>query len=339
MEKIKVGQIGVCHEHASGKMNTLRLLSDLYEIVGVVDDRQTQAARFAGDDLKPYDGLKWLTEEELFNYPGLEAVVVETPNADLVPAALRCAERGLPMHLDKPGGEDLALFDKFIGCCRARKVPFQMGYMFRGNPAFQLCQKAVRENWLGEVFEIQASMSHNYGGQAYQPYIGSFKGGIMFNLGCHLIDFVVAALGRPTGVTPFLKSAGGVADHIKNNCLAVLEYPRATATLRSCSYEIEGHCRRLLKICGSKGTIELCPLERFDGRPLEMKLTLSEPAGQYPAGTHTLGFGAQRDRYEAQLRELAKIVRGEMENPYTYEHDHLVQEVVLAASGYMKWKN
>ncbi len=45
-------------------------------------------------------------------------------------------------------------------------LPFQMGYMFRGNPAFNWIRKAVEKGWLGDVFEIQASMSHNYGGDA-----------------------------------------------------------------------------------------------------------------------------------------------------------------------------
>jgi len=339
MKKIKIGQIGVCHKHAAGKMATLRLLSDIYEIVGVVDDRQSQSARYAGDNLKPYEGLTWMTEAELLNCEGLEAVMVEPTNADLIPTAIRCLEHSLPMHLDKPPCEDLGLFKTFLDGCRERQVPVQMGYMFRGNPAMEFCRKVVREGWLGDIFEIQASMSHNYGTDAYQPYLGSFKGGIMFNLGCHLIDFVVAMMGRPENVTPFLKSVGGVADSVKNNGLAILEYPHGTAALRSCCFELE--CtgrRRYLKVCGTKGVIELCPLERFDNRPLELKLTLSEGNEYYPAGTHTLGFGAQRDRYERQLRELAKIIRGEMANPYTYEHDYLTHEVLLAASGCLPWR-
>ena len=93
-----------------------------------------------------------------------------------------------------------------------------------------------------------------------------------------------------------------------------------------------GH--RRLKICGSKGTIELSPLERFDGKPLQMEMTLSEGNDAYPAGTHLVDFGVRLDRYEDQLLEFAKLIRGEMENPYTREHDYQVQEVVLAASGY-----
>ncbi len=144
MEKIKIGQIGICHEHASGKINTLRKMPDVFEIIGVVDDRATTAARFAGDELKPYEGLKWMPEEELFNTPGLQAVTVEPPNSDLVSTAMRCMERNLAMHMDKPAGEDLEQFGKLLKGCKERKLPFQMGYMFRSNPAMQWCLKAVR---------------------------------------------------------------------------------------------------------------------------------------------------------------------------------------------------
>lgn len=337
MKKIKIGQIGICHEHAEGKMKTMRLRPDVFEIVGVVDDRSTYAAKFAGD-IKLYDGLKFLTEDELFNTPGLQAVTVETPNLDLVATATRCMERGLAMHMDKPAGDDLALFGKLLDGCRTRNLPFQMGYMFRGNPAMQWTMNAVRQGWLGEIFEIQASMSHNYGGDEYQEYLGRFPGGIMFNLGCHLIDLVVAIMGRPSGVTPFLKSAPGSPDRIKNNGLTIIEYPHATATLRACSMEVDGLSRRRFKLCGTNGSVELCPLERFDGKPLQMNLVLKNDIPGYAAGAHTVDFGIIRDRYEEQLVELAKMVNGEMNNPYTYEHDYLVQEVVMAAAGYTTWR-
>jgi hypothetical protein len=50
MNPIKIGQIGICHEHASGKITALRSMPDVHEIVGVVDDRDTTAARFASDN-------------------------------------------------------------------------------------------------------------------------------------------------------------------------------------------------------------------------------------------------------------------------------------------------
>jgi len=319
-------------------MNTLRKFPEVFEIIGVVDDRNSKAAKFAGHELAPYEGLKWMTEEELFNVPGLQAVTVETPNLDLVPTAIRCMERNLAMHMDKPGGEDLALFEKLLKGCEERNLPFQMGYMFRNNPAMQWCLKAVHKGWLGDIFEVQGSMSHNYGEDAYQEYMGKFKGGIMFNLGCHLIDLIAAMLERPEKITPFLKSTAGLPDTIKNNCVTIMEYPHATVTLRACSLEANGLNKRRFKVCGTKGSVDLCPLERLDGQPLQMNLTLLEGNEEYSAGTHLVDFKIISDRYENQLLELAKIINGEVKNPYTYEHDYLTQELVLAASGYIEWQ-
>ena len=339
---IKIGQIGVCHEHASAKMDTLRMLKNTFEVVGIVDDRTSSAARFAGEDERAYAGLTRMTEEELFNYPGLQAVVIETANNDLVPTALRCMEHKLPMHMDKPGGENLDDFVRLLEGCRKRELPFQMGYMFRGNPAMQLSIKAVKEQWLGDVFEVQAGMSHGYGGESYQAYLSHFPGGIMFNLGCHLVDFIVAILGRPEAVTPFLKSTktpeNATPNNSKNNCLSIIEYANTIVSLHACDLEADGINQRRLKISGSKGSIELSPLEIIGDTPLTMQLILTEDNSEYAAGTHTISFAARRDRYEEQLLELAHIIKREATAPYSYAHDQLVQEVVLATSAYTQWK-
>lgn len=339
MDRIRIAQIGITHEHANGKMYSLRKLPEVFDIVGYVDDREfSKSPRFGNDFVKPYEGLRKLTLDEAFNMPGLQAVTVEVPNNELVPVALRCMERNLAMHMDKPGGEDLTLYKTLLDGCKERNLPFQMGFMFRGNPAFQFCIAAIRNKLIGEVFELEADMNHCYGGEAYQEYIGKFAGGIMYNLGCHLIDFVVAALGRPEKVTPFLKSAPGYPASVRNNCMAVLEYPHAIATLRSCSKDIANTDGRRMKIVGTNGSIAFNPLERFDGKPVELSLNLATAAGEFPAGKHTLRFPPQADRYEAQLLELARIIRGEIQNPYSYEHDCLVHEVTLAAAGYNHWR-
>ena len=341
MKKIKIGQIGICHEHASGKIISLRRLPEIFEIVGVVDEHDTSTTpRFAGDNLEPYEGLRFMSEEELLNTPGLQAVTVETPNLELVPTALRCMERNLAMHMDKPAGtsKDLAQFGRLLKVCKEKNLPFQMGYMFRNNPAMQWCLKAIRNGWLGDIFEIHADMNHNYGGEPYQKYLAAFQGGILFNLGCHWIDWIVAAMGRPQNVVPFLKSTPDVSEGTVNNGLAVLEYNHAVVTVRACSREAGGTNSWRLKVSGTKGTVELNPVERFDGKPLTMGLTLTEGNEDYSAGHHIVDLGVRTDRYRDQLMELAAIIRGEKKNPYTYEHDYRVQEVVLAASGATEWK-
>ena len=338
MEKIKIIQIGVCHEHAIGKFESLKKLDDVFELIGYVDERSFCKTPCREPNLKRYEGYRSLTLEETFNWPGLQAVAVEVPNNDLVQVAMMCAERGLPMHLDKPAGEDLAQYKKLLDLCQAKNLPFQMGYMFRGNPAFQFCIRAVRQKLIGEVFEITADMNHCYGGESYQDYISKFPGGLVYVLICHLIDFAAAALGRPENVTSFLRSAPEDPAGGHTNCLTVLEYPNALVSFRSCSKDTANTGGRSMKIAGTNGTIRFSPLERFDGKEVEVSLRLKKDSGGFPAGTHTLVFPPQRDRYEVQLRELVQMIRGEAKSPYSFEHDCLVHEITLAASKYTTWR-
>ena len=202
----------------------------------------------------------------------------------------------------------------------------------------QFCIKAIRQKWIGEVISIEADMNHAYGGEAYQKYISRFSGGLMFNLGCHLVDFVAAAMGRPEKVTGFLRSAPGDPENIKNNCLAVLEYHNAFAIINSCSRQKNCTQSRLIRIVGTNGTIIFSPVERFDGESVVIEMDLMEDMG-YPAGKHNISFPVQSDRYAGQLSELARVIRGEQESVYPFEHDLLVHEITLAASGYIDWKN
>ena len=339
MEKIKIIQIGICHEHANGKIDLLKKRPDIFDLIGYVDERSfSTTPRLKNPvQIELYDDLKKFTLEEALNYPGLEAVTVEVPNNELVPISIKCMERGLAMHMDKPAGEDLALYKKLLDGCKAKNLPFQMGFMFRGNPAFQFAVRAIREKLIGDVFEIEADMNHGYGDEYYQEYISKFPGGLMYNLGCHLIDFVVSAMGRPEKVTPFLRSAPGYPDHFKTNCMAVLEYPHAFVTLRSCCKHGAGKPPRLMRIIGTQGSITFSPLERFDGHPVEIELALAEDIASFPQGSHTLRFVPQKNRYEVQLLELADVIRGKRNPTYSYEHDYLVHEVTLAAAGYTKW--
>ncbi len=142
---IKIGQIGTTHAHAAGKMATLRKLSADYEVVGIVEpdpERQKKAKKHSA-----YRGLEWISEEQLLNTPGLQAVAVETDIPELVPTGMRCISAGMHIHLDKPAGLSLGAFRKLLDQATRRKLTVQMGYMFRHNPGFRFCFQAAQKGW------------------------------------------------------------------------------------------------------------------------------------------------------------------------------------------------
>lgn len=333
MKKVKIGQIGIGHNHARGKMESLRKLTDVFEIVGVVEEDPLWRDKRGG--LSCYEGLRWMTEDELFQTPGLEAVAVETDVVDLVPAALRCAQRGLHIHLDKPGGQSMEPFHHLVQCCRRDGLALQLAYAYRSNPAIRFAVEAFKAGWLGDIFEIHTVMSR-YDGDDYRRWLSQFKGGAMYIFAGYLIDIVILMLGRPSRITPFMKSTQD--DGLIDNGLAVMEYERATATIRVSVAEIDGMRHRRLIICGTKGTVEICPLEppanEYHTTPLVARLTLRDDVPGYRAGTHMVECGVLGDRYADQLTEFARVIRREQSNPFDYDHELLLQETLLMACGY-----
>lgn len=336
-QRIKIGQIGTGHEHASAKMETFRKLSDYYEVVGIAESDPELRKRH--ENHPAYRGVTWMTEEHLLNTKGLQAVAVEVSSGDdrIMEITGRCIEAGMHVHLDKPGGESFSAFRKVLDEAGRRNLAVQLGYMYRNNPAVQFCQRAVREGWLGQVFEIDCVMSvtHPVG---YRKYLSQFRGGTMFIFACHLIDLVVGLMGKPDRIVSFPRQTrSDVGVEMCDNGLIVFEYPKTTATIRTASLEVEGYQRRQLVVCGDEGTVDIRPLEKFVGHasePLALRLALSQARDSYKKGYQEVSFPPVPGRYDDQLIELAQIIRGERENPYPLEHELIVQQCLLEACGY-----
>ena len=334
-KRLKILFYGLTHEHAFGKLETLRRMSDVYEIVGIVDDRATATVPNFADHPASPDGFRVLSPSEALSLKDVDVAFVETTNADLMKVAGIFAERGIPMHCDKPCGEAMEPYRSILETCRRKNLPFQIGYMYRGNPALKFVRNAVRCGWLGDISFIEADMNHDYQMDGYPEYISSFAGGILYNLGCHLVDMVLPlAGGRLLSATPSIGDAPGDPEGSRTSGMSLMSFEGgARALIRASSHMPCGIDGRRLRVDGTNGTIELCPIERFDGQSLKLEMMLKNPAGGYGAGRNVLDFGVLVDRYRDQLEDLARIVRGDKANDQDYGYDLLVHEVTLKACG------
>src|SRR5688500_13773139 len=121
--RIKVGQVGVGHAHAS-KLAVYRQSQD-YEVVGVVEP--DAEPRKKAESQAAYKGLPWMTREQLLNTAGLEAVLVETRVRDLLDNAEACVAAGKHVHVDKPAGESLPHLKRILDTAAKQKLLVQTG--------------------------------------------------------------------------------------------------------------------------------------------------------------------------------------------------------------------
>jgi predicted dehydrogenase len=319
--RLKIGQIGTQHAHAGGKMQSVRELNEIWEVVGIAEPTGPVESDV-------YDGLAQLTETELLAMPEVKAIAVETAIEDSCATAMRCIQAGKHIHLDKPGSLDHATFKDMRLEAEKRGLTVQMGYMLRYNPAFELLFKAVREGWLGEITEIDAAMG-KLADPKTRAQLGALPGGGFFELACHVTDAVLTVMGQPKSVHAFSTPVG--SDGMKDNQMAVLEYTKATAVIRCNHADPFGGPRRRFNVTGTDGTLEILPLE--SGR---VNLSLSKACGGFKKGSQSLDLEVPKDRYVGEFLDLAKIVRGEKKLAWDAAHDISVHETVLRAAG--AWK-
>jgi len=313
--KIKVGQIGLVHAHSRGKLGAIRSLEDEYDFIGVVEP---DVNRRAG-----VKGVKFISEEELLNTRGLQVVAVETHVRDLVPTASRVLATRRHIHLDKPAGPSMTDFKTLVAVAKRQNLTIQMGYMLRYNPAFQFMFRAAREDWFGDIMEIDAMMG-KMAGDGMRTDLAGFSGGGFFELACHILDSAVFILGKPKKVFGFnRRTRSEHGDTFADNQLGVLEYKKATACMRCNHNDPFGFPRRRFNIAGTKGGMEIQPMESG-----KFVLNLDRARKGYKKGTQTVQLKSGRS-YVAEFVDLAKVIRGEKKLEWSYEHDLTVHETLL----------
>ena len=328
MKKIKVAQIGTSrNSHGSSIWKRLNRNADLFDAVGYALP-ENEREKFP-EMMSYFDGYKEMTVEEILSDPEIEAVVVETEEIYLTKYAIMVAEAGKHLHMEKPGGVEPLEFRRLIEILKEKNLVFTTGYMYRFNPKVIEAIKKVKSGELGKIYSVEAHMSIKHSCELKQ-WLENFPGGMMFYLGCHLIDLIYQIQGEPTEIIPLSCSTGIDGIPSDDYGMAVLKYPNGVSFAKACSNECGGFLRRQLVICGEKGTIEIKPLEVLSDK---MQYTVCSESKENDVHTPWVTTQTELyDRYDAMIRNFGEIVRGK-ENPYSHDYELGLYNLVLKACG------
>ncbi|MEE1074771.1 MAG: Gfo/Idh/MocA family oxidoreductase [Acutalibacteraceae bacterium] len=331
MKKIKIAQIGTnAYSHGIEIFNSIKKQSELFEIVGYVlpeNERERLPSR-----IKCFEGYKELTLEEVLNNSEIEAVTIETDEIYLTKYAILAAKAGKHIHMEKPGGRELADFEELISIMKKTGKVFHTGYMYRYNPYVIELMKKIKDGELGDIVSVEAQMN------CIQPnclreWLSELPGGMMFYLGSHLVDLILQIKGTPQKIIP-LNKASGINDISTTDFgMAVFEYDNGISFAKTSAVEFGGFARRQLVVSGTKGTVELNPIEWYlpDLRNMQTHRATRTEANWNNGGKKEIS--EPFDRYDNMIKSFAQYVRGEKINPYTLDYELELYKTVLKASG------
>lgn len=328
--KINVTMVGIGHAHAAGVLEELLTQTTVFHVTGFVESNTNILNQKR--NTAPFNKVPLLTEEDVLNNKTYEidAFLIETEMKDLISTARKYLRAGIPLHLDKPTGID----KNFLILLKEAKklhVPIQMGYMYRYNPAVFIADKYIKENRIGDICYIHAFMDTEL--EIHQrKSLNCYPGGAMYVYGCHMLDIVLRFMGQPQSVRSFIKQSGFNSTEADDSTLTLLEYNRGASIVAASCVDANGYGRRQIVISGSKGTIEIKPLEN----PTKMTYAERDGKDEYKDKASYIdlsGYNFDR-RYYYMITDFAYMIQRRFDKmifQMDYEYEKKLHELLMQA--------
>ncbi|OAI48354.1 hypothetical protein AYO44_07205 [Planctomycetaceae bacterium SCGC AG-212-F19] len=328
---LKLGMLGMWHTHANGIVQQVADHPDEFALVGF-HDPDPQAAAASRKRWEPkIPGFRLFDSAEKLLNEKLDGVVVEGRVHENLKLARLALESGRPVMLEKPAGDNLDEHKKLIELAQRKHLHVQMIYLFRYMPAVLEMLKRTKQGELGRVYEFRARLPKDI--RDYQRFVDElkpYKGGIFFEMAGHVIDLMTALLGKPATVAPFLAHhhTAPPQSYIDNG-IAIFGYDHAWGIIEVPALEAAPYSRRI-EVYGTEGAVAIPHLG--SGHLANKNV---QPIDVYKAGTKDW----QRLELEnkplqlGDLREFTAVLAGKKPPDYSMEHDLVVQEALLRASG------
>jgi len=330
---LRLGMLGMWHTHADGIVRHVAEHPKEFALVGFYDvDAQVVADRRKKWEAK-IPNFRIFDKPESLLQEKLDGVVVEGRVHDNLKLAKLALEAGFPVMLEKPAGDNLDEHRKLIDLAQRKHLRVQMIYLFRYMSAVQEMLKRVRKGELGRVYEFRARLPKALSDyKRFVEELKPYKGGMFFEMAGHVIDMMVAVLGKPKQATPFLghhhtEEPKSYIDH----GIAVFGYEHAWSIIEVPAIEVVPHSRRI-EVYGTEGA---CVIPHLGSGHLANKNI--QPLEVYQKGKadwQRLDLEAATLQI-ADLREFAACIAGKKDPDFSFEHDLTVQEALLEASGMM----
>ncbi|MEM7230192.1 MAG: Gfo/Idh/MocA family oxidoreductase [Planctomycetota bacterium] len=134
----------------------------------------------------------------------VDAVIIAVPNDLHVPLACKAIDAGVDVLLEKPMAEQLDACAPLVHAAEKSDRIVQLNFVTRQAPAVRAAMPLVTSGVLGNIYHVQATMVRQRG----VPGLGRWfttkarsGGGVLIDLGVHVIDLVMQLTGRPTATS------------------------------------------------------------------------------------------------------------------------------------------
>jgi scyllo-inositol 2-dehydrogenase (NADP+) len=196
--------------------------------------------RHGDEAAKAYPSARILRSvEEALADPAIQLIVVGTPNETHFPLAKQALAAGKHVVIDKPFAATSAQARELIDLAKAGNLVLAPFHNRRWDGDFLTVRKLVDQKAVGRLvtFESHFDRFRPLPREATWKESGNPANGMLFDLGPHLVDQILALFGAPQAITASVRKDRD-ATNIEDAFDITLHYPRLLA-----------HCRASMLAC------------------------------------------------------------------------------------------
>jgi len=177
--------------------------------------------------------------EEILQDPGIELIIVNTPDKFHYEMALKALQAGKHVVVEKPFTFRTQEAETLMSLASLKNLVLTVYQNRRWDGDFRTVKQVIESGVLGKVVEFESHFDR------YRPLVaentwkeaGDEYAGVLYNLGSHMVDQALYLFGMPQRVTAHLKiirPLAGVFDYYDIR----LHYPEINVVLK-CSYLVK----------------------------------------------------------------------------------------------------
>lgn len=254
MKQINLGIIGLGNEGKIMLNNCLSLKDAKVEAVADLSERARKAAK--------NKGIKNVYEkyEDLLKDKNIDAVIISLPNFLHEEAAIKSAESGKHILLEKPLARTVDEGEKIISAAHRNSVKLMVGFDMRFDPLAQMIHDKVVNGYFGDV---QIAEATNISGGPFSPRSdrvgpvqvpswwldkGLVGGGALMDLGSHLVDLFIWFFGEVESAESFLKYI--FRTDLEDAATCVLKFKNGTIAIAKAGWFSKSYIESI-QVCGT----------------------------------------------------------------------------------------
>lgn len=197
-----------------------------------------EAARVAG-------GAEVVGSLEALLEAGVDGVVIATPSALHAEQSVRALEAGVAVFCQKPLGRTEAEVRRVVDAARTADRLLGVDLSYRHTEGMRRIRERISAGGLGKVYAVDLVFHNAYGPDKpwfHDPELSG--GGCVMDLGVHLVDLALWALGWPevreVSGRLFAKGEplGGRPDRVEDYAVAMMDLADGTAVRLACSWNL-----------------------------------------------------------------------------------------------------